>query len=46
MWDEFEGMWGIGLEELSDSDTTEDDGVLHRTPNFEKEGGENGQNKV
>ena len=40
MWSEFEGLWGMGIEELSDPDTTEDDGVLHRAPNYEKEGGE------
>ncbi len=32
-----DGLWGIGLEELSDVDTTNDDGVLHRGPDFEKE---------
>lgn len=32
-----DGLWGIGLEELSDANTTEDNGVLHRGPDFEKE---------
>jgi len=35
MWSEFEGLWGIGIEELSDVDDTQEDGVLHRGPNFE-----------
>ena len=37
MWSEFEGLWGIGIEELSDIDNDSEDGVLHRAPNFEEE---------
>jgi len=36
MWSEFEGLWGMGIEELSDT-YDDEDGVLHRGPNFEND---------
>jgi len=37
MWSEFEGLWGMGIEELSDPDQDQHDGCLHRGPDFEED---------